>query len=237
MSSDGGECRFSSFHLAPPAAPHPSRARGRANRLTRARQGHTEAEPAIVRVTDSIEVGHHTVVARCLRIGELAHRAGRPRSRTAKRAKPSTPSPQLLNPGAVEHHGLGRAASRAAPRARESGSKQVNAGLFRRAISAVAGTTDRHPTRNPAQSAATILGPPRCRRVSCRSNAAAVPIVARPPRSSRGAYPRRRHHRGRPPHGGCSLPTGASPSSRTGPVDLAPASQSERSHQPLHRNC
>src|SRR5437763_15018156 len=25
--------------------------------------------------------------------------------------------------------------------------------------------------------------------------------------------------------------------SRTGPVDLAPAPQSERSHQPLHRNC
>jgi hypothetical protein len=43
------------------------------------------------------------------RIAELAHRAGRPRSRSAKRAKPSTPSPQLLNPGAVEHHGLLRA--------------------------------------------------------------------------------------------------------------------------------
>ena len=72
----------------------------------------------------------------------------------------------MLNPGAVEHHGLLRAASRASPLARERRSKQVNEGLFRCAISAVAGTTDRHPTRNPAQSAATILGPPRCRRMA-----------------------------------------------------------------------
>src|SRR5207237_1041508 len=94
------------------------------------RQGHTEVEPRRVSASPTPARSPTTrwLLAAYGRIAELAHRAGRPRSRSAKRAKPSTPSPQLLNPGAVEHHGLLRAASRASPLARERRSKQVNEG-------------------------------------------------------------------------------------------------------------
>ena len=149
------------------------------------------------------------------RSAELAHRAGRPRSRSAKRAKPSTPSPQLSNPGAVEHHGLARAASSAAPRAHERRSKQVSQVHFRRSISAVAGTIDSAPARNPAPAAAIIPGPPRCRRMAasvvgrtllqCRSSpvphrgraAASVRVADSIPRSATTRRPLA-HRAGRP---------------------------------------